>query len=235
MKRTLAILLGAAATLAVSSAAQAATIPADEVLDSWYSHSNDTPAYAHTLTNFDSFKNGTKLGTTSKATINLTGSINATLTGSDARIVKGSQNTGGFNSTALPGDNTNYLAIDSGGNATFTLSQPAHYFGFEWGSVDSFNTVSFYDGNTLLGTIAGNDLPSDDGSTGASNAYYANFTSNYPITKIVMSSKGNAFEVDNISISSVPVPAALPLFGAAIAGLGAMGKRRRNKAAAAAA
>ena len=234
MKRILATLLGAAVTLAVSGAAQAATIPADEVLDAWYSHSNDTPAYAHSLTNFDSIRNNTRLGTTKSSTIDLTGSISATLTGSDARIVKGSQNSFGFNSTALPGDNTNYLAIDSGGSATFTLSQPAHYFGFEWGSVDSFNAVSFYDGSTLLGTITGLNLPSDGGNSGPIDAYYANFTSNLPITKIVMSSKGNAFEVDNISISSVPVPAALPLFGAAIAGLGAMGKRRRNKAAVAA-
>jgi hypothetical protein len=231
------------ATLAVSGAAQAATIPSNEVLTAWYDQGtkNTSPKYAHQLTSFDdiTIKKGTK-GTplTNKGvTLHETGgSITATLTGhGDAEIFNGNSTVFGGNGATAPfGDKTNYLAIGNGGSATFSLSQPAHYFGFEWSSVDTFNSVSFYDGTTLLGTIGGSDLKNHGGSTGSDGTYYANFTSNLPITSVVMSSKGTSFEVDNISISSVPVPAALPLFGAAVAGLGAMGKRRRKKAAAAA-
>jgi len=242
MKRTIAFLLGAAALVAASNAAQAVTISAsNEVLDNWYSADNVTkPDYAHKLADFDGRGlNGTILTTKGKHpnSVSLTGTgtggINAVLTGDNARIVSGNNNTSSFNSTKPFNDNTNYLAVDSGGQAIFTLSKPAHYFGFEWGSVDTFNTVQFFDGDKLLATLTGKDVTTHGGTTGDLDTYYANFTSNLPITKVVMKSNGNAFEVDNVYVSSVPIPAALPLFGAAVAGLGAMGKRRRRKAAAA--
>jgi hypothetical protein len=235
MKSTVAILLGALAAISVSAAAKAETINATgEVLDTWYSHSNDAPNYAHTLTDFNSFTKNTKVktGTTFHQTNG--SSLTATVTSAnDAWITQGSGNshTLGFTPSAPYHDTSNYLAIGPGGSLTFTLSQPAHYFGFEWGSVDTSDLVQFYDGNKLLASFDGADLPSHSGNTGSLGTYFANFTSNFPITKIVLSTGkdcSNPFEIDGMQISTVPVPAALPLFGAAVAGLGAMGRRRRK-------
>ena len=226
MKRTFAIVLGAAAVLALSGAAQASTITlgtGKEVLQGW---TGNSPDYAHSL----DLGNNTDL---TKHTVNLhaSHSISATLSGKASGQL-------GYGSSISNGS----LDLNSGlgkGTATatfdFSLAQPAHYFGFEWNDASSGDTVTFYgvDDKTILAVVDGTDLmgKSKDGS------YYANFTSNLPIGKIVLSATGsglgNKFEVNCVTVSAVPVPAALPLFGAAVAGLGAMGKRRRRKAAAA--
>jgi hypothetical protein len=236
MKRILAILVGAVATLAVGSAAQAAVIQSDlgkilnttkpnEVLRGW---TGGSPNYAHSLSIDGS-------GSLKGHSYNFHGGgINGKVTGTfDGNSFVGAQasvGNGGIDlSTGIGGKSA---------SATFSLSQPAHYFGFQWNEADAGDTITFYgtDGSKL-GVVDGDDLLSHS-KQGDNGSYYANFTSNLPIGKIVLSTTngknglGNKFDVNCIEISSVPVPAALPMFGAAIAGLGALSKRRRRKAAA---
>jgi hypothetical protein len=231
MKRTLAILLTTAATLAVSSAAQATTISgfpgfADhEVFDVF---GGATPNYAHSLTNFDGAKTGSIVG---KSTA-LTG---ATLTGR----VLGVGPSAKISSTRGDGELDLASGVAGTAEATFTLSQPAHYFGFSFESdnglfgVTGANTITLFGtSGQILGTLSAEQLEAL-GSKNKDGSYYANITSNLPIGSIAFDSTGVGakFEIDDVSVSSVPVPAALPLFGAAIAGLGVMSKRRRRKAA----
>lgn len=54
-------------------------------------------------------------------------------------------------------DQTEYLATGIG-EVTLQLDGYNQYFGLLWGSVDAVNTLSFYDGATLLFTFTGHDV-----------------------------------------------------------------------------
>lgn len=125
-----------------------------------------------------------------------------------------------------------YVYVTADTSVTLTLGSDMKYLGFLWGTVDAFNTLAFYDGETLIGSvITGADvLPPGDGET----AVYANFYAHEgTFNRVVFGSVGqNSFEFDNVRVAPTPLPAALGLFGLAVAGFGAFGMRRRASAAA---
>ncbi len=41
---------------------------------------------------------------------------------------------------------------------TIAAGSSYNYFGLYWGSIDDYNWLKFYDGDTLLGTITGLDV-----------------------------------------------------------------------------
>ncbi len=57
--------------------------------------------------------------------------------------------------------------------------------------------------------------------------------STYTLIANLTADGGSNITLGNITVSSVPLPAALPLFAAALGGLGLAGRRRRRKAASA--
>lgn len=119
-----------------------------------------------------------------------------------------------------------YVAISGGSSLTFTFTGPASYLGFLWGTVDDFNTATFYDGDTVVGSFSGADLL--DPPDGVS-AIYANFYAvGGTFTSVVLASGGNSFEFDNVRVAATPLPAALGLFGMAVAGMGVLGVKRRR-------
>lgn len=238
-KFTLSLAASFGMLLAAGTAAQASTI----VSGVWHLDASAGPAaYAHNLEDFESY-NGNGLGTTPSGTLHGTGAYagSSISTTGAVKVVNGDvakQHV--FPHTV---DNTNYLSVFGAGQeggshtpglATITLSAAAHYIGFLWGSVDDYNTISFLDklGNTLA-SFTGNDF-TFPGKIDHTSAEYANFTTSAEIWKIVLgSSHQNSFELDNITVAAVPLPAALPLFGAALAGMGVLGRKRRNAKAAA--
>lgn len=138
---------------------------------------------------------------------------------------------------APPGDTSNYLSQGpaNNGNTTITLGFLSDYFGYFGGSPDSYNSVSFFNGETLIKSYTGAELSgfANLGSNGnQSEGEFWNFlatNSSEFFNKIVLSSTNNAFETDNHAfrdVSSVPVPAAAWLFGSALLGLG--GLRRKH-------
>jgi len=102
---------------------------------------------------------------------------------------------------------------------TILFDAPISYFGFAWGTTDSYNSVSVYNGSTLLSTFFG--------SAGGASAptVYANIFAGVgeQITKIEMGSAGCCFETDNHSYilatesGQVPEPSSLVLVLAAAA------------------
>lgn len=135
-------------------------------------------------------------------------------------------------------DTTTYATTAAGGSSV-TILLPANgglgylYFGLLWGSVDSYNTLSFYDGATLVGSLTGGQVTaSPNGNQGVNGTLYVNITSTLPFDRVVATSSAFAFEFDNIAFNrtdptAVPAPAALGLFGIGLVGL-ALARRRRT-------
>ena len=104
-------------------------------------------------------------------------------------------------------DTTNYLSIGGGGSETITFNSEKNTFGLYWGSLDSYNSIKFYDGDTLVASYTGDQFaplfPTGNQSSFSSNGYVQ--FSHLPLfDKVVLASSQNAFEIDNLSAGYVP-------------------------------
>jgi MYXO-CTERM domain-containing protein len=139
--------------------------------------------------------------------------------------------------TTTPYLTTGSTGAQGFGNASMTFELPfaAQYFGLLWGSVDTYNTLSFFDGNTLVGSITGSQVtPNATGNQGASGTFYVNINSTTAFNRVVATSSQFAFEIENVALQrgpgndpnvTVPTPAALALFGLGLLALGALRRR----------
>lgn len=114
------------------------------------------------------------------------------------------------------------------GPGLLSLTTGVQYIGFLWGSPDNYNTVSFYNGATLLGSFTG-PAPAN-GDQSASSYFNAYAGAGEQITSVTFASTKNALETDNFaySVTAVPEPESYAMM---LAGLGLMGAiaRRRSK------
>jgi hypothetical protein len=127
-------------------------------------------------------------------------------------------------------DTTKYLSTGVG-SVTLVLPGEEKYVGLLWGSVDNYNTLSLFNGSTLVGTVTGMDVTaSANGDQGASGTFYVNINSTDSFDRVVATSSSYAFEFDNVAynVSAVPEPSSFVL--ALIGGLTAAGytKMRRK-------
>jgi hypothetical protein len=128
-------------------------------------------------------------------------------------------------------DTTRYLAVsilgDATGNTPVTIAfaNPLDYFGLYWGTPDANNSISFFNGDTLLQSFTGDALFST--VTSGSGAAYANFFAGpgESFNKVVLSDTGVAFESDNhaykvAASESVPEPVtSLTAFASVVGGV----------------
>lgn len=124
--------------------------------------------------------------------------------------------------------NDKWASVAGGHTATMSFAAGTKYVGFLWGSVDTYNTVTFFDGVTAIAAFTGgpgglgvNQVPSGNGDQ--SVAQYFNFYAS-SITSVEFKSGGNAFEIDNVS--AVPEPETYALMLAGLVGIGFMVRRR---------
>ncbi len=150
----------------------------------------------------------------------------ATCTG-DFALVNGSQ-SGKY---AQPfGINSQYLTVPNPSpttqSATFTLGAAADYFGLFWGSIDSYNFISFYLGNSLIASYSGSDIVgqfANGNQLSLNSNRYINFDFGgdaYDSVKLI--STGFAFESDNHAFKklvSVTEPTTALLFLLGLVGL----------------
>lgn len=135
-----------------------------------------------------------------------------------------------FGTSADGRDPTPYISTGIG-SATFTLPGTEHYLGLLWGSVDSYNTLSFYDGTSLIGTLTGANVAADpNGNQGPGGTYYVNVNASSGFNRVVASSSQYAMEVDNMAYNSTPVPepGSLLLLGTGLIGV-ALVVRKSNR------
>jgi hypothetical protein len=117
--------------------------------------------------------------------------------------------------------------------ATLDLGGMYQYFGLLWGSIDAYNTLDFYSGAMLLGSITGAQVTAGaNGNQGVNGTLYVNINSDTPFDQVVMRSSQYAFEFDNVALNSTPIPepASLAILGLGLLGLGAMSRARRKAA-----
>jgi hypothetical protein len=138
------------------------------------------------------------------------------------------------------GDTTNYLAISypsAAGAVQLAFSSPENYFGIYWGSMDSYNTITFLRDQGQIATFSGaaiaglTGLVADGDQQSPLSNRYVNFDFGAAFyDEVVLSTSNFAFEVDNIAFGDPPVPVSEPgtlmLLGSALYGF--FIRRRRS-------
>ena len=146
-----------------------------------------------------------------------------------------------YNSSVMSSaDTTKYVTVPdpdgaSSGSATVALGGTYNYFGIFWGSVDDYNTLSFYKDDGLVAEYTGTDITTPNAANGNQSApstnLYVNFFDLPDFDSFMMSSSQFAFEADNIAVgvNPVPEPATMLLFGSGLLGLAGFRKRFLKK------
>jgi hypothetical protein len=130
-------------------------------------------------------------------------------------------------------DTTNYMAVIADHQETITYSAVQKSFGLYWGSIDTYNTIAFFNGVTPVASYTGATLPfavnpfGDQGAPGSNQ--YVTF-SDLLFTSVVFGSVGhNSFEFDNVaSVAAVPEPATWAMMILGFLGGGFVAYRRKS-------
>jgi hypothetical protein len=100
-------------------------------------------------------------------------------------------------------DPDNYFAAEgSGGSVTINFAAPQEYFGLLWGSVDAYNTLTFYDANgVVVDTVTGPEvlLAEGSGAKAGATSVYVNINIPGGYSKVVASATQSAFELGSIT------------------------------------
>jgi hypothetical protein len=150
---------------------------------------------------------------------------------SNASIVQGNS-SGVYAAPYL--DTTKYSTVGGGQTSTFNLGAAADYFGLYWGSIDGYNSISFYLGNSLVQSFTGAPvagLLQNGGQTNWSSNRYINFNFvNASFDKVLFISSSNAFETDNHAFRKISVSEPMTLVLMCLGFLGLVVARRFKRA-----
>ena len=130
---------------------------------------------------------------------------------------------------------TPYLSVLGGGIANISLGGLFTGLQFDWGSIDSYNTLTIHSTGGDLIVVPGSNFPNqangDQFAPGTNGRFTIAGNAGERFTGITLASGQNSFEVDNLAVGGVPEPASWAMM---IIGFGAAGSviRRRRTAAA---
>jgi hypothetical protein len=126
---------------------------------------------------------------------------------------------------------TSYLSV-LGGSATINFAAPVSAIQFDWGSIDSYNTLTV-NGISSITVIPGSNFANPANGNQSASATNGRFTisgdAGELFTSTTFASTGNPFEVDDLAVrGAVSEPATRAMM---ILGFGAIGTamRRRQK------
>jgi hypothetical protein len=137
---------------------------------------------------------------------------------------------------------TSYLSVLGGGAASISFAAltatPVKAFEFEWGSIDSYNTLVIHSnqGDEIItpGVSFPNLANGDQVAAGTNGLFRVVGAQGQIFSGMTLSSGSNSFEVDNLAVAAVPEPATWAMMLMGLAGLGAMLRFRRKETSAAA-
>jgi hypothetical protein len=152
---------------------------------------------------------------------------------SGSGIVMNNSGQGSLGLYATPfGDTTNYMAVLGGGTEYINYSSLRDSFGLYWGSVDTYNSLAFYNGSTLVATTTGPEVDPPLFANGGQTSYGSNgyvlINSLPKFNEVVVTSTSNSFEFDNV-VAGVPEPSTWAMMLLGLAGLGYAAIRRSRK------
>lgn len=126
-----------------------------------------------------------------------------------------------------------YLSVLGGSEVRVDVGLQASRISLYWGSIDTYNSIEFYNGATLVGSLTGGDVAPLQGDGGQfdfqSNRLVTLYLSNGTFDSVRLLSSSNSFEFDNIS-SGVPEPSTWAMMLIGFAGLGYLSRRKSNTA-----
>lgn len=143
---------------------------------------------------------------------------------------------------AQPGNSpppaTPYLDVQAGGTALITFSDltssPVTGFEFDWGSVDTFNTLTIHVNGGPDVVVVPPAPGNGSWTSGVTNGIFkVQGDAGETFSGITLQTSQNSFEIDDLAVHGVPEPASWAMM---IVGFGAIGfaMRRRNRMFAAA-
>ena len=168
------------------------------------------------------------------------GAAQGSLSGVYAAPFLSGMNSNGFgNPTPPPGgqaDTTTFLTTGTG-SVTLSFTMDQKYLGLLWGSVDSYNTLTFEEVSgsttTVVGAVTGDMVINmNGGDQGVNGTAYVNINSDTAFNTVVASSTTNAFEFDNVAYNQsnvVLTPEPSTFVVAAVEALGMIGYGWRRK------
>ena len=139
-----------------------------------------------------------------------------------------------FGDGAVEGpDTTQYFTTGStnaagGARVDIQFFEPQQYFGLLWGSVDTYNTLTFYLGGVQVAQFTGSSVTAAaTGDQGRNGTFYVNFSGG-PFDQVVAVSSEKAFEFDNLAFAVPDGGTTLALLGGALMALGLVRRRLRG-------
>lgn len=182
---------------------------------------------------FDSLALGNSAGSDNGVNLTFSGTAQAvigSLSGKYAAPYVSADN-GNFFGNPAGKDTTTYLSTGIGA-VTLNFSGIQNYLGLLWGSIDTYNSLSFYNGANLIATYTGTDVVnSPNGDQGINGAAYVNITTDSGFDRVVASATNYAFEFDNVAFGRISVPdtsSTLALLGLGLAGAFVLRRKLRR-------
>ncbi|KAB7647554.1 PEPxxWA-CTERM sorting domain-containing protein [Polymorphobacter fuscus] len=136
--------------------------------------------------------------------------------------------------TALPANNTPYLAVLGGGVANIAFNNDVRSFSFDYSTVDTYNTLTINYADGGFESVVGGDILTAGQIDGQVSGSFIINGDGRLISGLSLATTQNAFEVDNLAVSgalaAVPEPTTWVMM---IAGFGLVGVGMRRRTAAA--